>query len=140
MVCVCSLVIVCVYQGVSCPTEGGPHTWGLTRVTLKVAAKKKNPHNHPGLLEVYDIYFRIRIRTKTHISDGCTSIGCYKLDWLEGIGNLHAVRREGFNKTIYGAKNGVQRTPVRFDMSSNLNFLVFLVESFLNLTILYALL
>ena len=74
--------------------------------------------------------------------DGCTSIGCYKLDWLEGIGNLHAVliRREGFNQIIYGAQNGVQRTPVRFDMSSNLNFLVFLVESFLNLTILYALL
>ena len=44
LVCVCSLVIVCVYQGVSCPTEGGPHTWGLTRVTLKVAAKKKYPH------------------------------------------------------------------------------------------------
>ena len=54
------------------------------------------------------IYISNTIRTKTHILlrflDGCTSIGCYKLDWLEGIGNLHAVRREGFNKTIYGAK------------------------------------
>ena len=62
------------------------------------------------------------------------------MDWLEGIGNLHAVRREGFNKTIYGAKKWRPEDPGALRHVLKLELFSTLVESFLNLTILYALL
>ena len=64
------------------------------------------------------------------------------MDWLEGIGNLHAVliRREGFNQIIYGAKKWRPEDPGALRHVLKLELFSTLVESFLNLTILYALL